>query len=280
MRIVSIGDNCIDIYKNLGQGFPGGGSLNFAVHSTRLGTEAAYIGTVGTDSYGDFLRQVLISENVDTSFLKSKRGSTAVAYIELINGDRNFIGSDHGVRDELEITNEMDQFLQGTHLIHTTLDGCVDTHIQRWKKSGFTISYDFSHRATKEQLGLLPYIDIAFFSGQKMQKEDVKDHLKRLHQRDASVVIMTLGEHGSIAFDGKDFITQSASQMIPVDTLGAGDSFMAGFCFSYLQERNIHKALSLGTKIASKTCTHFGAFGHGITLDTSPTKFYVKQNGE
>ena len=56
MKLAAVGSNCIDYYNNLdgGKAFPGGGPVNMAVYTVRLGGEAAYIGPVGNDSYGEW----------------------------------------------------------------------------------------------------------------------------------------------------------------------------------------------------------------------------------
>jgi len=69
-RIVAIGDNCVDVYPALGRVFPGGGAVNFAVHAARLGADAGYVGVVGDDRHGSLLRDALMAEGVDTSFVR------------------------------------------------------------------------------------------------------------------------------------------------------------------------------------------------------------------
>ncbi|MFC7395465.1 PfkB family carbohydrate kinase [Scopulibacillus cellulosilyticus] len=266
MQIIAVGDNCIDVYKHLKKGFPGGGAVNFAVHASRLGAETAYVGAVGNDYFGKSLREALIDEKVDITKLAVKEGATAAAYIELIDGDRHFTGSDHGVRNQFCVNESTNLMIKGADLVHTTLDGNVDEHIAMWNSLGLTISYDFSHRATEDQLNLLSFIDIAFFSGQHLDPLKVKDQLKYLSNMGASLVVITLGERGSVAIHNGVIYEQPAKDIKPVDTLGAGDSFMAGFCYSYLKEREVDKALSFATEVATKTCGYFGAFEHNIDL--------------
>ena len=57
MKLAAVGSNCIDYYNNLngGKAFPGGGPVNMAVYTVRLGGKAAYIGPVGNDSYGEMI---------------------------------------------------------------------------------------------------------------------------------------------------------------------------------------------------------------------------------
>ena len=61
MKLAAVGSNCIDYYNNLdgGKAFPGGGPVNMAVYTVRLGGEAAYIGPVGNDSYGEIMMEAM-----------------------------------------------------------------------------------------------------------------------------------------------------------------------------------------------------------------------------
>ncbi len=179
MRFAAIGDNCIDIYLNLGRQYPGGGTVNFAVRAARLGVSTAYIGLIGDDANGAQLRNALKDEDVDISHLATMPGATALAFVNILGVERVFVGKDRGVREKLAVDGETDAFLSGFQLVHTTLDGCVDAHISRWKRMGLKVSYDFSHRATPEQLELLPDIDFAFFSGQKHSWEEAPELLKK-----------------------------------------------------------------------------------------------------
>ena len=63
MRLAAIGSNCIDFYKNMegGKAFPGGGPVNMAVYTIRMGGSASYIGPVGSDDYGRMEQAVCFS---------------------------------------------------------------------------------------------------------------------------------------------------------------------------------------------------------------------------
>ena len=76
MKLAAVGSNCIDYYNNLdgGKAFPGGGPVNMAVYTVRLGGEAAYIGPVGNDSYGEIMMEAMKKERCEYFSLKSGRG--------------------------------------------------------------------------------------------------------------------------------------------------------------------------------------------------------------
>ena len=80
MRLAAIGSNCIDFYKNLegGKPFPGGGPVNMAVYTIRLGGSGSYIGPVGTDDYGKIQLEAMKAQGVDCSHVSVLEGKTAV----------------------------------------------------------------------------------------------------------------------------------------------------------------------------------------------------------
>jgi len=264
MRIVAIGDNCVDIYTNLGLTFPGGGPVNFAVHAARGGARASYVGVIGADEHGRLIRSALEAEGVDTRCLRTADGPTAVAYVRLENGERAFVGSNPGVRYQLRVDDAVNAHLAGADLVHTTLDGRVEPHIRAWKESGLRVSFDFSHRYTPEQLELLPWLDLAFFSGQKIGPDGAEEAVRGFHARGPGIVVMTLGAAGALAFDGRRLYRQPAERVEAVDTLGAGDAFMAGFVLTWLRTGDIQASLANGAHVAAGVCTHYGGFGHGM----------------
>ena len=69
MKLAAIGSNCVDYYQNMngGTAFPGGGPVNMAVYTVRLGGKASYIGPVGNDEFGHVMYDAIKSKGVDVS---------------------------------------------------------------------------------------------------------------------------------------------------------------------------------------------------------------------
>jgi len=84
--------------------------------------------------------------------------------------------------------------------------------------------------------------------------------MKDIHSKGPKIVVVTLGNKGSVAYDGKEFIFQDIIETKVVDTLGAGDSFIAGFLKGILNKSSINESMLLGAKTASKTLKYFGAW--------------------
>lgn len=262
MKLLSIGDNCIDVYTNRNLCFPGGGCVNFAVHARRNGAQSAYVGVLGNDHYGDWLQEALIAEQVDVKFLRRIPGKTAVAYVELTGHERTFLGSDRGVREQLILDMPLQDYIGAFDHVHTTLDGYVDGHLRTWRNAGKTISYDFSHRAKPEQFAHLPDISIAFFSGQKMTVEQAEATARDAQRAAHGVIVVTLGERGSLACVNEEIFRQPALPAALVDTLGAGDAFQAAFVVEYMTAHDPAAALLAGARCAAKVVGQLGGFGY------------------
>ena len=70
----------------------------------------------------------------------------------------------------------------------------------------------------------------------------------------------------NIRHDGEFYFQPAIVSDKIVDSLGAGDSFIARFISEYLKDTSIDEAMELATKSAFNTCMHYGAFGHGIPI--------------
>lgn len=266
MRIVAVGDNCVDVYVDKGIGYAGGGCVNFAAYSSRLGRPSAYVGALGKDSFGHQIEEALTIENVDTSHVQWLNGKTAVAFIKIIDGDRIFVGANRGVRNEFKLSDTSLKYISTFPAIHTTLDGKVDEYIPYWHAQAKMISYDFSVRATEEQLKLLPNISVAFFSGSNYSLETGREYLYQFYSMGCNVVVITFGEHGSLAYNGKEIYYHPAYPTHVVDTLGAGDAYQAAFMNSYSAERLIPAAMENGARYAAQVISKSGGFGQGFVL--------------
>ena len=112
-RIGCVGDNCVDHYRQTGEDHFGGNPVNVAVYTRRLGGGISYVGAVGTDGRGAALLDALRGRGVDVSHVHVDEGSTAVTYVEHINGDRVFGDYDEGVMAQFALTEEDIAFLGG-----------------------------------------------------------------------------------------------------------------------------------------------------------------------
>ncbi|PGM49376.1 fructoselysine 6-kinase [Bacillus sp. AFS053548] len=260
MRIVTAGDNCMDVYLANEEVFPGGNPVNVAVYLKELGADSTYIGWVGSDSFGDQMIKSIQSKGVDTSFISKKIGKTAVTHVELVNNDRHFGDYDEGVMAQFTLTDEELDFIQTQQLVHAGIWGHVDEYYPLFKQNGLLTAFDFSDQLEHDLVKTLPsYVDYSFFSYKK-DDEFIRGFLKDVKTQGSKIAVATLGENGSLAFDGRHFYHFGVLEDNVVDTMGAGDSFIAGFLYGTLQGLSIQQCLELGTKTAAKTIGYFGAW--------------------
>ena len=81
--------------------------------------------------------------------------------------------------------------------------------------------------------------------------EEIADAAKKLYQRTGQLVIVTLGEKGAIAYDGR-FYEMSGFPTEVRDTVGAGDSHLGAFLAASLQGLDVEDALTFANKVSSQ----------------------------
>jgi sugar/nucleoside kinase (ribokinase family) len=73
--------------------------------------------------------------------------------------------------------------------------------------------------------------------------------------------VLTLGEYGSITYDGAKFYYGKAFPVNVIDTLGAGDAFIAEFLCNRVIGKTIQKSIEAGHLAATEICKRLGAWG-------------------
>ncbi|MER2010595.1 MAG: PfkB family carbohydrate kinase [Psychrobacillus sp.] len=273
MNLIGIGDNVVDFYEDQNTFYPGGNALNVAVISKRNGAERnGYIGVIGDDVEAEHVLDVLNREKVDTTKVRQMYGPNGKAYVALDeNGDRVFKGTNRNVRVQskvtLQFTEEDLQYIDQFDVIHTSINSHIEHELPRL--SFKPISFDFSTK-NKWSKGYLekvcPYIQFAFFSGSGMREEEIDSLIKHVHTFGVKVIIVTRGGDPAICSDGQNMYQQLPTTSEIVDTMGAGDSFIAGFLTSYFNTQEIRTALRSASVSAANTCKTYGAFGYGKNM--------------
>lgn len=128
MKLAAVGSNCIDYYNNIegGKAYPGGGPVNMAVYTRRLGGSASYIGPVGDDIYGKIMQEAVAAKGVDTSHLHVMPGKTAVSQVELIDGERVFGDYEEGVLEHYVLSDADMDFICTHDVVICDLWGKVE----------------------------------------------------------------------------------------------------------------------------------------------------------
>lgn len=259
ITVATVGDNCIDRYLPLGQSTVGGNAVNVAVHLARLGLAAAYYGAVGDDADGERVLAALRGNGVATDHIHIRHGRTAYTDIDIGAGGERIIGfEEFGVcagyrpdRGELETLGR----LRHVHIGWIDDGGAVKAALAA---SEVGISQDLSvssPTAGRRAEGLA----VAFASAGP-SLADGEALAARLLQDGARIVAVTCGAAGSVASDGRITARMDARPVAVVDTLGAGDTFIAGFLAAHLDGSRLEDCLRSGRDLAAATCGRLGGF--------------------
>jgi len=270
MRLLGVGDNVVDRYRDLGVMFPGGNALNVAVAARRAGADAAYLGVLGTDGAGETVLAGLRAEGLELDRLRIVEGSNAYADVEVVNGDRVFVGSDIGV--SRFVLDEADLAYAATFdLVHTGDCSMLEDQVAALAGRA-PVSFDFSvHREPAYAEPLLPHVTIACFSASDLDDEATMDFLAGVVRRGPRLVLATRGTAPALLYDGRRTWRRPVLSSEVVDTLGAGDSFIGRFLVGVVRDEDPAANLLAAARAAAKTCGHYGAFGHGVPVAPAAT---------
>lgn len=260
MKITTIGDNCMDVYEQLGQAFPGGNPVNVAVYFKRYQHEVSYIGVVGDDKYGPVLKEAVAQKGVDTSRVRTLPGKTAITIVELVNNDRVFKDYDEGVLADIKLSEDDLAFCREQDLIVSSIWSHIESDLPKMRSGKNIIAFDFSTERDNPIIDeALPYVDYAFFAFDE-DDEPTREFIRRRQAQGAKYVIATLGSNGSIAYDGNQFYKFGIISCEVVDTMGAGDSYIAGFLDGVLRGASLEECMQAGAKNSTITIGYKGAW--------------------
>jgi Sugar kinases, ribokinase family len=259
MRAACIGDNCIDYYRNLNRTYLTGNAVDTAVNMQKLGIPTSIISTTGSDEYGMWMIESLGREGLDVSHLKTAKGPTAITYMDLIGLDRVHGEYDEGVLADIVFDDEDVRFACGHDIVHTALWGNADGVLPAIHASGTLVSFDYADRLDHPLvMSTLGSVDYGFYSYHGGRNDFIVDFLKDKVARGLKVATATFGEEGSLSWDGERLYE---GPVYPAEhltnTVGAGDSFIAGFLVGVLTGDDVSGCLDRGARIASEVVSVF-----------------------
>lgn len=258
--VAAIGDNCIDYYRNLERKYPTGNVVDTGVNLQKLGIPTAIISTTGSDEYGKWMIESLEAEGLDISHLKVGDGPTAITYMDLDGLDRVHGEYIEGVLENIVFDAEDVRFACEHDLVHSALWGKADPVLAEIHASGTLTSFDFADRLDDPLVeSTLGAVDYGFFSyhGAGGRDNTIEDFLKDKVARGMKVATATFGELGSLSWDGERFYEGGVYPSEVVNTVGAGDSFIAGFLAGVLNGEAIDACLDKGAHVAAQVVSVF-----------------------
>lgn len=265
-RIACIGDNCTDYYDETGEAHFGGNPLNVAVYLRRLGCEASYLGAVGTDEFGRQMKSAAEGFGVDLSHLQVVEGSTAVTHVIIRDGERILGDYDEGVMAGFTLREEDYDFIRRHDFAVSGLWGHAEHALARIREGGTRVAFDCADRPDDPAaVTAAAHTDLLFFSDDVREEKELEEKMAELYERmyqeaGPRLVIATRGEKGSVVYDGTTYEYFGIVPCKVVDTMGAGDSYIAGFISAFAEGVAIAECMRRGAECSAVTLGYAGAW--------------------
>lgn len=272
--------------------FVGGSIFNVAVALGRLGVDAAFFGGLSTDFFGERLTAALASSKVDTSFANVSDRPTTLAFVSLTEGKAQYAFFDEHSAGRMLTEADLPAFpvaVTGFHFGSFSLaaEPCGSAYeaLMQREHVSQVISLDpnirpsliknrEAHLARLDRLAGMA--DIVKLSDDDLAWIAPDGTFEALAEawlaRGARLVIMTRGGEGAVARTKRLSVTVPAVPVTVADTIGAGDTFSAGFmarltarelfskeAIARLGENEIADALTFAARAASVTVSRPGA---------------------
>ncbi|HEX9441478.1 MAG TPA: sugar kinase [Roseiflexaceae bacterium] len=258
----------------------GSSSAIFACGAARLGLRVAYVGKIGDDIFGHFMRQQLSERGIDVSGVVVDRAiRTGLSVILSRGSDRailTYSGSIAALRyDEIDrrLLARARHLHVGSYFILDALRPDVPALFAAAHDLGLTVSLDTNYDPAERWDGglgdALRYVDVFLPNEAELLAFTAMASLHAALDRLAQHIPLTavkLGAQGGAARRGAETARAAALPVEVVDTTGAGDSFDAGFIYSYLRGWELPRALRLACACGSLSTRAAGGTAAQPTL--------------
>ncbi len=288
--VIVVGELNVDLILNKIESFPemgkekiaremslvlGSSSAILASNLSSLGSSVGFIGKIGNDIFGELALKALNEKKVDTSLIiKSDQYRTGATIVMSVDNDRANI-TYPGAMETLTLEDIPEDALQQARHLHFSsyflqpgMKNDLLPLLQKAKALGLSTSvdpqWDPSEKWEIDLEGLLPFID--FFMPNvaeltSMMKESGFDTALRKVNPDHTL-ILKMGTEGSCLYkNGQKTIFPPFLNEEVVDTIGAGDSFNAGFLHKFLEGAPLEDCMVFASLTGAVSTTAAGGTG-------------------
>jgi fructokinase len=272
--------------------FAGGAVFNTAIALGRLGAPTGFFTGLSSDLFGDVLRKTLDQSHVDHALCATSRRPTTMAFVKLVNGNAQYTFYDEGTAGRMLSKAELPAISDTVAAMHfgaisLIFEPCGSTYeaLMKRERRKRLISLDPNvrasfiidaerHRARMERM--VAMADVVKVSDEDLDwiadGENHESIIGRWLGSGVRVVTVTRGSEGVTAFTATGTVSVPARKVTVVDTIGAGDTFNAGFLdglrlkgrlskkgVSALPQDDLRFALERGVSAAAVTVSRAGA---------------------
>ncbi|MCQ1950781.1 sugar kinase [Arthrobacter sp. zg-Y859] len=260
----------------------GGSESNVAIGVQRLGGTAVWCGRTGTDSLGQLIRREIRAEGVTVRAVEDPGALTGLMLKERRTAATQKVSYYRAASAGSRLTPEdLDaDLITGAAVLHVSgitpalspsAAAAIHAAIDAARAAGVPVSFDLNYRAnlwsaadaTRSYQEIIPLVDIVFGGDEEAAlavgpAEDPVELAQRLTKLGPTQAIIKLGSKGAAAFIDGQVHHQPAVPIDAVDTVGAGDAFVAGYLAELMNGKSPEERLALAVQTGAFACLSYG----------------------
>lgn len=258
---------------------PGGKSANQASAAALLGANVTLFGAVGHDTNADFLLSHLRDAGVDVGHVRHVEGPSGTTVITVDSHGENTIVYSAGSNATVtpDYVDSIAEYLTSTAVLGLCLESPMESvtrAAQIAHAAGRTVLLNDSPFNANLPAKLIAAADILLVNEHEMAQllgiaepedgdwdggVDWSDIATRLTAFGFDSAVVTLGGDGSVVIDHGDIRRIAPVQVKPLDTTGAGDSFMGTVLAGLSSDISLFDAAELASSVAAYSTLRYGA---------------------
>jgi sugar/nucleoside kinase (ribokinase family) len=251
----------------------GSSSAIVAHNLSALGSRVGFQSRVGDDPLGRIALERLAESGVDVSKVRIVSGTTTTGLTVILHHQqwRNILTYSGTIAElswddlDFEYLADSRHFHFSSYYLQKGLRPRVAELFQRLKSKGLTVSLDTNDDSDDRWEGglheLLRHVDVFLPNEREACKaaatDDLETAVRNLSEL-VPLVVVKLGRQGALAQKGGERFTATSKEVVPVDSVGAGDSFDAGFLHEYVRGSDLRTCLASGNRAGALSTTRPG----------------------
>ena len=269
------------IIGNSFETFLGGKGSNQAVAASKLGANVSFVGKVGSDLYGQKLKEQLNLEKVNTQLLDEIEGESGVAVINVIeSSSENQIIVIPGANAHVSADQIDDKTLASVEILISQLEvppNQIELLFSRVKQGhcyrilNVAPAIEFSTSLFNEtDLLVVNEIELEALAKKKLKDtniDSIRASVDLLSLAKHQAIVVTLGAEGVYVRDQNKDEYIEGHKVNSVDTTGSGDCFVGAMASYLIEDKNLFDASVFANKAASISVTRKGASSSMPTKD-------------
>ena len=259
----------------------GGVGRNIAENLSLLGIQTSLVSVIGDDVYGEKILSHAQEVNLDMKDTLIVKGGTTSSYLSILDAD----GDMALALNAMDITENLNvEFIkQKSPLINGSKISAIDTNLNKDvieyiitqnRKCDYFLDTVSTAKAEKIK-DIIGYfhtikpnlIEAEILSGIKIKScKDLETASNKLLNKGVKNVFITSKE-GVFYSNGNEYDFVKSPRQKPVNTTGAGDSFMAGLVYSHFYEKNIRESTNNAIAASILTILYEGTINPNLNID-------------